>query len=254
MGSLKLKDRVAIVTGSTSGIGEAIVKDFAEQGAKVVVLGRREAKGNKVVEDIKAKGGESIYIRCDAKNEDDIKNVVEETIKTYGRIDILVNNAGCDCYKPTHLITGEEWDNLMSINGKSVFLMSKYVLPYMMEQKKGSIINTSSIASVAGVANVAIYAFSKAGVAQMAKSMAVEYGPYNIRVNAIAPGLIATDMWNPSAADPETAKVMEQMEAAIPLKKVGDPVDIAKTATFLASDDAKHITGMKIVVDGGQYA
>jgi len=184
-------DQVVIVTGGAKGIGWGIAKVFSQEGAKVVVADWDDVNGPKTVEELRQSGGEAIYVKCDVSNEEQVKAMVEETIKTYGRIDVLVNNAGIGVYKSVLDTSSEDWDRCLDVNLKGVFLCSKYAIPHMLKQGKGNIINISSVHSFQTVNGVAPYAASKGGITALTRNMAIDYGP-TIRVNSIAPGWVLT--------------------------------------------------------------
>jgi NAD(P)-dependent dehydrogenase (short-subunit alcohol dehydrogenase family) len=255
---MRLKDKVAIVTGATSGIGRAAAVLFAQEGAKVVSVGRREALGQEVVEGIKAAGGEAIFVKADVSKVDDIKSMVHRTVQTYGRIDILFNNAGIlpDAAKKGVTDLSEEvWDEVMDINVKGIYLTSKYAIPEMIKAGGGAIVNTSSTVGHIAMKNRSVYTTSKGAVTLLTKSMALDYAPYNIRVNCVCPALveteIATEFLKMARKD---EKVWGEIMSKIPLGRVGTPEDVAYAALFLASDESSWITGSSLMVDGGYTA
>lgn len=243
---MKLKDRVAIVTGSTSGMGRAVAKKFAEEGAKVVVTGRNEERAKAVVDDIKAAGGEAVYVIVDTSNTDDCKILLDKTLETYGTVDILVNNAGMLSMAPLTEVSREEWEKVFNVNVNAALYLTQLVAPIMKEKGKGVIVNTASVASYAAHHGFAAYVSSKHAMAGLSKSMAWELGP-EIRVNAIAPGLIHTAMVDSIGG----VEALQFMIDACPMKRAGQPEDIANVALFLASDDSSFIDGQVIKVDGG---
>ncbi len=245
MGS-KLQDKVAIVTGSTSGMGRATAKLFAEEGAKVVVTGRNEERAKAVVDDIVAAGGEAIYVIVDTSNTADCKVLLDKTLDAYGTIDILVNNAGTLSMSPLAEVSLEEWERVFNVNVTAALYLTQLVAPIMKEKGKGVIVNTASVASFAAHHGFAAYVSSKHAMAGLSKSMAWELGP-EIRVNAIAPGLIHTAMVDSIGG----VEALQFMIDACPVKRAGKPEDIASVALFLASDDSSFIDGQVIKVDGG---
>jgi NAD(P)-dependent dehydrogenase (short-subunit alcohol dehydrogenase family) len=251
---MKLKDKVAIVTGASKGIGWGVATVFAQEKAKVVVVARNAKAGEPTAKDIRDKGGNAIFIPCDVSDEEQVKTMVDKTLSIYGQIDILVNNAGIGTYKSVLDTTSEEWDRCLGINLKGVFLCSKYIIPHMQAKGKGTIINVSSVHAHATVGGVAPYAASKGGITALTRNMAIDYGP-TIRVNAIAPGWVLTplieDIFN-SYDDPvQQRQSVEQRQV---MKRIGTPEDIGYAAAFLASDEASFITGTQLFVDGGLTA
>lgn len=251
---MKLKDKVAIVTGGSKGIGWGIATVFAREGAKVVVVARDAKSGEQTAEEIRYKGGDAIFVPCDVSNEEQVKAMAQTTIDTYGRIDVLVNNAGVGVYKSVLDTTSAEWDHCLGIDLKGVFLCSKYVIPHMQAVGKGAIVNISSVHSHATVKGVAPYAASKGGITALTRNMAIDYGP-TIRVNAIAPGWVLTPLiegiFNNSDNPAEKRRQIEQRQV---MKRIGTPEDIGYASAFLASDEASFITGTQLFVDGGLTA
>lgn len=243
---MKLQDRVAIVTGSTSGMGRAIAKKFAEEGAKVVVTGRNEERAKAAVDDIVAAGGQATYVIVDTSKPEDCKILLDKTLEEYGTVDILVNNAGMLSMSSLAEVSMEEWENVFNVNVNSALVLTQLVAPIMKEKGKGVIVNTASVASFAAHHGFAAYISSKHAMAGLSKSMAWELGP-EIRVNAIAPGLIHTAMVDSIGG----LDALQFMIDACPMKRAGQPEDIANVALFLASDDSSFIDGQIIKVDGG---
>jgi 3-oxoacyl-[acyl-carrier protein] reductase len=241
----KLDGRVAIVTGSTSGMGRATAVLFAREGAKVVVTGRNEERAKAVVDQIKSEGNEAIYVIVDTSKVEDVKKLVDVTLDTYGTIDILFNNAGALSMSPLQDVSLEEWDKVFNVNVTSALYLTQLVAPIMKKKGKGVIVNTSSVAGFGAHFGFAAYVASKHAMNGLTKSMAWELGP-EIRVNGIAPGLIHTAMVD-SIGGPS---VLQNMIDQSPVKRVGLPEDIANVALFLASDDSSFIDGQIIKVDG----
>lgn len=246
---MKLKDKVAIVTGASAGIGKATAELFVQEGAKVVLTDIKEAEGQKVASEIDS---EAIFIKHDVAKEEDWIHVVNTTIDKFGKIDILVNNAGVYYISPLAEITLEKWNWLMSINVTGVFLGMKHVLPHMAKNKTGSVINLSSIAGLGGAPGHALYGASKGAVRIMTKDVATEYGPFNVRVNSVHPSYIKTAMASYGAETAQTS--IDELGKDYPLRRIGNPEEVAATCLFLASDDSSFITGQEIVVDGGVTA
>lgn len=251
---MRLKDRVAIVTGAAKGIGWGIAKVFIQEGAKVALVDWDKEAGEKTLAEFKEQGAEVIFVHCDVSQEDQVRAMVQRVVEAFGRIDILVNNAGIGVYKSVLDATSEDWDRCMAVNVKSMFLCSKYVIPHMQAVGKGAIINISSVHSHATVNGVAPYAASKGAVTALTRNMAIDYGP-TIRVNAIAPGWVLTPLIQSifdSYDDPEEQRrLVEQRQV---MKRIGRPEDIGYAAAFLASDEADFITGTQLFVDGGLTA
>ena len=243
---MKLQDKVAIVTGATSGMGRATAVLFAKEGAKVVVTGRNEERAKAVVDGIKADGGEAIYVLGDASDLGFCETIIQTTLDTYGTIDILVNNAGMLSMSPLTDVTVEEWDRVFRVNVDSSLRLAQLSAPIMKAKGKGVIVNIASVASFAAHHGFAAYISSKHAMAGLSKSMAWELGP-EIRVNAIAPGLIHTAMVDSIGG----LGVLQGMIDNCPVKRAGQPDDIAYTALFLACDESSFIDGQVIKVDGG---
>lgn len=248
---MRLENKVAIVTGGGSGIGQAIAILFAKEGAKVVAAGRRlEALQSTVVE-IEKSGGEAFAVITDVSSFSSVQNLIQKALEKFGRIDILVNNAGI--YLPGDAVstTEEDWDRVLAIDAKGAFLCSKAAIPSMIERGKGKIVNIASIAGLFGFEGSLAYCAAKGAVVNLTKEMALDLGPKNINVNAIAPGIIETDMTQGFLQD-ENAK--KGFLDKIPMGRIGKPLDIAYAALYLASDEADFITGEILVVDGGWTA
>jgi len=256
---MRLQDKVALITGGTSGIGEAVAELFAREGAKVAITGRSEARGRAVTARIIASGGESgrqaIFVRTDVRKADECKRAVDETLRSFGHLDILFNNAGVFFPNAITECSEEEWDLQIDINLKGTFLMSKYALQPMLAQGRGVIINNSSGWGLVGGDKAAAYCASKGGVVLLTKAMAIDHGRQGIRVNCVCPGDVDTPML------PEDARLrgldwktyLTGCENR-PMGRIGTPEEIAKAVLFLASDDSSFMTGAALVVDGGGIA
>lgn len=243
----KFAGKTAIVTGASRGIGREIALLLAKEGARVAVnYSGSKDKADEVVQSITESGGEAFAIQADVSNADSVKAMVDQTLETFGSIDILVNNAGITRDNLLMRMKDDEWDDVININLKGVFLCTKGVTRQMMRQRTGKIVNVASIVGVSGNPGQANYVAAKAGVIGFTKTAAKELASRNINVNAVAPGFITTDM-----TDTLNEEVKTQMLTAIPLGKLGSPADVAKTVAFLLSDDAAYITGQTIHVDGG---
>jgi NAD(P)-dependent dehydrogenase (short-subunit alcohol dehydrogenase family) len=264
---MKLRDKVALITGGTSGIGEATALLFAREGARVALTGRNAERGAQVAQRIDSLWRESrasqepsrmpsaLFLQADVSSASDCQRVVAETVGTYGRLDILFNNAGV-FYPQTALDCSEkEWDEQIDVNLKGTFLMSKFALPRLIAQKNGVIINNASGWGIVGGDHAVAYCASKGGVVLMTKAMAIDHGPQGIRVNCICPGDVETPML-PADAKMRGLKWEDYIAgcAIRPLGRVGTPEEIAKAVLFLASDDSSFMTGAALVVDGGGTA
>ena len=252
---MRLKDKVALITGGTSGIGEATALLFAAEGARVAITGRNDARGAAVVERIQRDGGNAIFIRADVSVAQDCRHAVDETVRAFGRVDILFNNAGI-FYPQTALECSErEWDEQINVNLKGTFLMSKCALPGMIARKSGVIVNNSSGWGIVGGDHAVAYCASKGGVVLMTKAMAIDHGAQGIRVNCVCPGDVETPML-PADAKMRGLKWEDYIAgcATRPLGRVGTVEEIAKAVLFLASDDSSFMTGAALVVDGGGTA
>jgi len=241
-----LNDKVAIVTGASRGIGEAIAKQLSSCGAKIILIARNSDQLVAVKETIISKGGIAESMAGDVSNLNSFSEIVTNTIDKWGRIDILVNNAGIARDNIIMRMKEDDWDSVMNINLKGCFNGIKSVARPMIKNKAGRIINITSVIGQIGNAGQSNYAASKAGIMGLTKSMAKELGSRNITVNAVAPGYITTDMTNEL-----NDEVKEQMKSSIPLGRLGTPDDVANLACFLASDEAGYITGQTFNVDGG---
>ena len=249
MPSRRLRGKIALVTGASRGIGRAIAKLFAQEGAKVVInYSRSEKEASSLAEEIKKQGGEVLLIKADVSKPQEVKEMVKKTLARFGRIDILINNAGVLVQASFLESTAQMWNKMMDVNLKGSYLCAKEVAPLMLKQKSGKIINISSVSGLAqksALGNVP-YATSKAGVIGLTRSLAVNLGS-TINVNAICPGLIETDM---SASLPPERRRIPVEEA--PLQRIGRPEEIAYAALFLASEESDFITGEVITVSGGR--
>jgi len=257
---MRLEGRIAIVTGGSSGIGRATAELFAKEGAKVVIAARSEKKGEEAAEAIRNGGGDSYYIKADVSRFSDARNLVDLTVEKYGKIDILFNNAGTIVVNSLLETSEEEWDTVIGTNLKSVFLCSKHVIPHMIKNGRGSIVNTSSIYGLTGGPCYSAYTASKGGVTLLTKAMALELAQYNIRVNCICPANIMTEMvrnelqiWakREGKTVQEIKAHMADMQA---IKRVPGPEEVAPAVLFLASDESSFITGAALTVDGGYSA
>ena len=246
---MRLNDKVAIITGSGRGIGEGIVMRFVEEGAKVVVNDVNEADANAVVEKVKAAGGQAVAVIGSVASRDVVQKMVDTAVNQFGTLDIMVNNAGITRDAMLHKMTDEQWDQVIAVNLTGVFYGIQCAARYMRERGSGKIVNISSTSAL-GNAGQLNYAASKAGVIGMTKTAAKELGPKNVNVNAIAPGMIWTDMMKNMPQDAKD-RLDAMLPSIVPLNRKGSPLDIANLALFLASDESSFITGQVIFCEGG---
>ncbi|WP_054023164.1 SDR family NAD(P)-dependent oxidoreductase [Bacillus sp. FJAT-28004] len=250
---MRLADKVVLITGSGSGIGKSTALLFAREGAIVIVNDLDADKGKETVEEIKSQGGQASFVHADVTDPDSVRSMVNETLAAHGRIDVLFNNAGISGVGALHEVEPDDWDRVIRVNIRGVYLPSKYVLPHMMERAGGTIINMSSCIAEIGLANRASYAATKGAVLALTKSMQVDYAQYNIRINALLPGTIMTpfveNYLRTSYEDPEAA--IASLKTRQLSNELGRPEDVAKAALFLASDESSFMMGSPLYIDGG---
>ncbi len=253
---MKLANKVAIITGGNSGIGKATAALFAKEGAQMCITGRDEKRCQEVVEEIEKTGGQTVFVIADVRSPAECRKTVEATLEAFGRVDVLFNNAGVYFANNALDCSEEEWDLTIDINLKGTFLMSKFVLPSMIKQGSGVIINNGSGWGIVGGNKAVSYCASKGGVVLMTKAMAIDHADLGIRVNCLCPGDVKTPMLDEDARMRGLAwdKYLAQAVAQRPMGRVGTPEEIAKAALFLASDDSSFMTGANLVVDGGGTA
>lgn len=252
---MRLKGNVAIVTGAGKGIGRGIADVFAREGAAVVIATQGEKSGKEAEQEVMEQGGDAFFVRTDVSLEESVRSMVDEVMKRYGRIDTLVNNAGITLFKPLHEATVDDWERIINVDLRGVFLCSKYVSMEMKKLQKGSIINISSNHAVSTLPDSEIYAAAKSGVNGMTRSMALSLGKYGIRVNALCPGFTNTphyQSWLHEFDHPE--KVDEEVKNLHATGRISNPEDIAKMAVYLASDESEMMTGAELILDGGLSA
>jgi NAD(P)-dependent dehydrogenase (short-subunit alcohol dehydrogenase family) len=247
---MRLKNKVAIVTGGGAGIGEAIALRYAKEGAKVVVAEISSDRGQSVVEAILQSGGEAAFVQTDVSSESDVKALIETALARFGRIDILVNNAAVliSYAARAHELSNEEWDRTINVNLRGYWMCAKYAIPFMLSQGTGTILFVASRTAIRGFAGLGAYSASKGGVLALMRSMAADYAPDGIRVNAIIPGTMDTPMNAKEFSDPEARN---RYIPKIPARRLGLATDIAGMATFLATDEASFCVGGLYFVDGG---
>ena len=249
---MRLEGKVAIVSGAASGMGAATARRFAKEGAKVVVADMLDDDGRKVAADIVAANGAGVFMALDVTSEDDWKRVVDDTVAMYGKLDILVNNAGISGSAVKDLLDTQAWDKLMEVNGRGVFLGTKYAVLAMKRTGGGSIVNLSSISGNTGQTMTHMgYNASKGAVRTLTKSTAAQFGADGIRANSVHPGLMPPMRTSGATADPE---VRAKMLKGVPLRRAGEVDEVANAILFLASDEASYITGAELYVDGGYLA
>jgi NAD(P)-dependent dehydrogenase (short-subunit alcohol dehydrogenase family) len=253
---MRLENRAALITGGTSGIGEATCLLFGEEGASVAVVGRHSERGKSVAKRISDAGGTAIFFQADVRKSDNCRAAVDRTIETFGRLDVLFNNAGSYYLNDVVGCTEEEWDDQIDTSLKGTFLMSKYALPHMIERGSGSIVNCASGWGLVGGPKAAAYCAAKGGMVVMTKAMAIDHGPQGIRVNAICPGDTDTPMEREDARNQGLSweAYVDQMTGTRPIARMATPEEIAQGVLFLASDESSYVTGAALPVDGGGVA
>ena len=248
---MRLKDKVAIITGAASGIGKATAKLFAEHGAKVVVADIDENGGNRTVTDIQAVNNEAIFVQTDVTIKADTDQMVAQTLKNYGKLDTLLNSAGIAMRLPVVELSEEDWHRCLDVNLNGVFLCAKAAIPAMQKNGGGSIINMSSIYGIVGADVRAAYVASKGAVTNLTRGMALDYAEDNIRVNCICPGFVETPLVAGVVKNPEEYQKLANKH---PMRRLGQPEEIAYGALYLASDESAFVTGIALPIDGGYTA
>ncbi|MEO6034076.1 MAG: glucose 1-dehydrogenase [Verrucomicrobiota bacterium] len=251
----RLENKVAWISGATSGIGEATARLFAREGAKVAIVGRRLALSKKIAAEIKSEGGDALAIACDVSSEKQVRDSIQKTVRHFGSLDIVVNNAGVVHIKMLHEYTEREWDNVMSVNLKSMFFATKHAIPNLRKSKRGYIVNVGSISSFVGQALTPVYTTTKHAIVGLTKSIALDYAVDGIRCNCVCPGITDTPMLREHLnmnQDPEAA--LRHRLHRVPTGVSLTPDDIAKAVLYFSCEDSAGITGTSLVVDGGYLA
>jgi len=255
MSSKRLQGRVALVSGAGSGIGQGIAELFAEEGAKVALLERDEAKGRETLVHIREAGGEALLLCADVSNEGEVQRAVAETLETYGALHHLVNNAGIVLVKPLEECSGEEWDEVMAVNLKSVFLTIKHSLAALKQATGATIVNIGSVSSFVGQGQTPSYVASKGAVMMLTKALALDYARFDIRVNCVCPGITDTPLFRYHVSKtPDPEATLASRAARVPLGRFLTPRDIARAVLYLSTDDSSGITGIAHLVDAGYMA
>lgn len=251
----KLHGQVAWISGGTKGIGEGTAKLFAREGAAVAVIGRSEKDGKRVVDEITRQGGKALFIKCDVTKAEDVSKSVDSTVQTFGGLQILVNNAGIIDIKELHEYTEEEFDRVMDVNVKSMFLAFKYAFPYLRRNKSSYVVNVGSISSFVGQSSTPVYTASKGAVLQLSRSIGLDYARYGIRSNCVCPGITDTPMLHrhlDTSPDPEGH--LAGRLRRVPLGTILTPEDVAKSILFFSCEDSAGVTATSLIVDGGYLA
>lgn len=248
----RLEGKVALITGGTSGIGLETARVFLEEGCRVAIIGRNRSRGMIALAQLGARGDRVVYARCDVSRETDVRKAVSQTVRELGGLDILVNNAGVFLEKDIVSTTEKEWDELININVKGIFLCSKYALRHMRRKRSGVIVNVASDAGVVGNRKSSAYCASKGAVVLLTKAMALDYAAEGIRVNVVCPGEVETPMlWREIRRHGDARKYRKQLLSGYPMARTAKPREVAKAILFLASDDSSFVTGSELLVDGG---
>lgn len=251
----KLEGKTAWVSGANKGIGAGIARLFAREGAKVAMVGRTASEGEALAREIREGGGEAFFFVCDVTSEEQIKASVEETVARYGALDIVVNNAGIVEVKPLHEYTAGEWDHLMDLNVRSIFLSFKYAFPYLKRNRNSYVVNLGSISSFVGQDGTPAYTTSKGAVLSLTRSIGIDYARYGVRCNCVCPGITDTPMlWRHLNAEKDPEARLAQRLTRVPLGRELTPEDIARSCLFFACEDSSGVTATSLIVDGGYLA
>ncbi len=251
---MRLDGKSVVITGAASGIGEAASQIFAEEGAKLVLIDINES-GERMARQLRERGAEATFLKADVSKSVDFNAAIKLAIQNYGRLDVLYNNAGIGMYRPFLETSEDDWERIIAVDLKSVFLGCRHAIPEMIRQGGGIIINTASEIGISGARNYAAYCAAKGGVVQITRALALEFGDKNIRVNCLCPGVTQTKMLEQGinkAQDPAARR--RYLEQEVPMKRIGKPEEIARGALFLASDESSFMNGSILVIDGGATA
>jgi NAD(P)-dependent dehydrogenase (short-subunit alcohol dehydrogenase family) len=251
---MRLKDKIAVVTGAASGIGKAIALAFAKEGATQVLADVNGEGGQKTVDEIKRLQGKAHFVETDVSESGQVQALIEDAVARHGRLDVMVNNAGVEIFQRLADTDEQTWDRVIAINLRGVFLGTKYAIPRMLDNGGGTIINMASIAGIMGAGGLGAYNASKGGVVLLTKNTAMDYGKRSIRANCICPGFIATPMVENIMSLPGAEEVNQKIIGLCPAGRLGTPEEVAHCAVFLASDESSFINGHALVVDGGMSA
>lgn len=251
---MRLKDKVAIVTGSASGIGKSIALEFAREGASVMGADVNTDGGEQTAQEIEKAGGAAAFIETDVAESEQVKALVEKTVERFGKLDIMVNNAGIEVFRRLADTEEEIWDRLIAVNLRGVFLGTKHAVPTMLENGGGVILNMASVAGIMGTGGLAAYNAAKGGVVLLTKSTAMDYGSRGIRANCLCPGFISTPMVDAILSMPGADDLKGTVIGLCPAGRLGKPEEVAACAVFLASDEASFVNGHALVIDGGMSA
>jgi len=252
---MRFQDKVVVITGAGTGMGRATALRFAREGARVVVVDWKAENGKETVNQIQARQGKAVLVVADVSQSEGARHIAQEAVSAFGGIDILCNNAGILYYGTVVDTPEEDWDRVLDINLKGIYLCSKYCIPEMIRRGGGAIINTASVHGLATQKEMAAYAASKGGVIALTRNMALDYAPYGVRVNCVCPGTIDTPMLDYALQlEPDPVTARKEFEAMHPLGRVGRPEEVAELILFLASDQASFITGAPYLIDGGLLA
>ena len=249
---MRLKDKVAVITGAATGIGRASALLFAREGARVVIGDVNDAEAEETLRQARDGGGEIQYVRCDVSRTADVDALVRAAAERYGRLDVMFNNAGRNFFGKVHETSDEDWEACLSVNLGGIFRGMRAAIPHMLAQGGGSIVNTASIQAIVAFHDFAAYEAAKGGIVALTRQAALDYGPHNIRVNAICPGVVRTPM-NPELWDPsrDGGASLKRWTEGTPMPRVGEAEDIARAALYFASDESAWTTGQYFLVDGG---